>query len=98
MPGTIYNMRGARYGRLTVKANAEPVLRGGHAYWPCVCDCGAHKLVRGSKMREGRIVSCGCWRAEPAVRQGARLRTPAARRRAIAAAGARATNGRRTKR
>jgi hypothetical protein len=37
----------------------------------------------GSALLLGRIVPGGCWRADPAVRQGARLPTPAARRRAI---------------
>ena len=70
--GVIKNLRGRRFGRLKVPETAEPVVRGGHAYWPVICDCGAHDLVRGTKLREGRIKSCGCLRADPEVRRAAR--------------------------
>ena len=85
--GKINDLRGRRFGRLTIAADAEPDLRDGHARWPCVCDCGAHSLPRGSKLLAGLIVSCGCARADPAVRQAARMRTPAKRHREIARAG-----------
>src|ERR1022692_5146205 len=37
------------------------------------------RLTRGSALLAGRIVSGGCWRADRAVRQGARLKRPAMR-------------------
>ena len=49
-------MVGERYGKLTVKGRE----RGRH--WRCVCDCGTAKTVRGDHLREGRVVSCGCFR------------------------------------
>lgn len=85
MPGLISDLRGRRFGRLTIPRTAEPEIRERKAYWPCVCDCGAQKWVRGTKLSEGRIVSCGCWRADPAVRSAARLTIPPERRKQLAA-------------
>jgi len=90
MPGQISDLRGRTFGRLTVPRKAEPVIKHGNAYWPCVCECGSKHLTRGTKLVNGRIVSCGCQRADSAVRQAARWRTPAKRRRAIARMGAKA--------
>jgi|ERR1022692_3500146 hypothetical protein len=86
----INDLRGRRFGRLAIPADAEPDLGDGHARWPCVCDCGTRSLVRGSKLVASVIVSCGCYRADPAVRQTARMQTPAKRRREIAGMGGRA--------
>lgn len=70
--GVIKDIRGQRFGLLRVPDKAEPEMRDGHAYWPVICDCGTRKWVRGSKLREGRIVSCGCQRADPGVRRAIR--------------------------
>ena len=45
-------------------------IRDGHAY-------SAHGLLRGSKLVDGSAVSCGCRRADPDVRQAARMTMPA---------------------
>jgi len=90
MPGLIHDLRGARFGRLAIPATAAPVIRDRRAYWPAVCDCGRHKLVRGTALTQGRTVSCGCWRADPAVRQGARLQVSPRRRKQIARLGGQA--------
>lgn len=31
-------------------------------YWECVCECGNHSVVVGSKLRRGTTKSCGCWK------------------------------------
>ena len=31
------------------------------AYWECQCDCGNITNVRGTHLRQGKIVSCGCY-------------------------------------
>lgn len=87
------SLLGMRFGRLVVQEYDEARTPGDHhAHWRCVCDCGQSVVVRGAKLTAGRVVSCGCWRADPAVRQAARLRTPARRRKQIAKLGGRAKN------
>ena len=46
-----------RFGRLAVVGS----VNGG---WLCKCDCGTEKIVSGSHLRTGAIVSCGCFHAE----------------------------------
>ena len=72
MPRVISDLRGRRFGRLTIPSNAEPEIRNRHAYWPVICQCGAQKYVRGAGLVEGRIKSCGCLRADSKVRSAAR--------------------------
>lgn len=66
-----------------------------HAIWCCKCDCGEQVSVRGTKLITGRQISCGCQRADPAVRSAARAKVDPARRKEIAAQGGRANTGRR---
>ena len=86
--GVITDLRGRTFGRLTISPRAQPELRNGYAYWPCKCECGGLVNVRGKNLIAGGTVSCGCFRADPALRQGARMKVSAKRRREIAAAGA----------
>jgi hypothetical protein len=46
-----------RFGRLAIITS----VNGG---WLCKCDCGTEKVVSGSHLRSGAIVSCGCFHAE----------------------------------
>lgn len=52
------DLTGQRYGRLTVLGPAENI--GIHTAWRCRCDCGQEAVVRTSRLRGGRTVSCGC--------------------------------------
>ena len=72
--GKIKDLRGRRFGRLTVPNDAKPVMRHGHAYWPVLCDCCLQLCppVRGTRLRNKNTVSCGCWRADSEVRSQAR--------------------------
>jgi len=75
--GKIKDLRGQRFGRLTVPKGAKPVMRHGHAYWPVICDCSLQLCpspVRGTRLQNGNTVSCGCQRADPEVRSEARRR------------------------
>jgi hypothetical protein len=74
LPPKVADLRGRTFGRLTVREFAG--VRDGKAYWTCDCCCGAVKEVRGSKLTDGGIVSCGCQRADAIVRQAARLTMP----------------------
>jgi hypothetical protein len=67
---------GNRYGRLVVTSRAsrpESDAYSTQAYWLCRCDCGADAVVPGARLRIGRIVSCGCRRAEQRKRIYKRL-------------------------
>jgi len=84
------SLKGRRFGRLKVVELHHVVGR--HGYWTCQCDCGSQsKEIRDTKLTSGRTVSCGCWRANPAVRQAARLVVPAERRQEIARMGSAAS-------
>jgi hypothetical protein len=85
--GAVTDLRGRTFGRLTISRHAEPVIRNGRACWPCSCECGNAKLVSSKNLIAGNTVSCGCWRADPNLRQGARMKVSPRRRRAIAKLG-----------
>ncbi len=60
-----YDMTGHRFGRLTVLSFFE-TRKHYRKMWLCRCDCGTEKAVCGKSMRDGAIVSCGCYKAEKA--------------------------------
>jgi hypothetical protein len=54
---------GTRCGRLVLLSKAG--VRANHAVWRCKCDCGRIvEASRSDKLRNGRAVSCGCYRRE----------------------------------
>ena len=55
---TVIDEIGHRYGLLTVLHRTEN--KGRYPYWLCKCDCGNYKRVRGSTLRAGKTISCGC--------------------------------------
>lgn len=85
LPKGARDLIGQRFGRLVVLEYTKSAHD--HAYFACQCDCGKTHEARGSKLVEGRIVSCGCWKAEPAIRQAARLQVSPKRRKEIAEMG-----------
>lgn len=52
------NLLGKTFGNLTVAVKAKSDHYG--IYWWCDCTCGYSKIVRGSHLRQGKIISCGC--------------------------------------
>lgn len=53
---------GLRFGRLLV---LEESGKGNRGYnYLCQCDCGEKKVINGSVMRKGKVLSCGCLRSE----------------------------------
>ena len=73
--GKVKDIRGQSFGYLEVPKDAQFEVIGGHAYWPAIChynDCGTVTMVRGTKLRDGHIKSCGCMRADPQIRSAAR--------------------------
>ena len=54
------DMVGKRFGRLlTISRFGSTSSRG--ATWSCICDCGNAPVVAGVSLRNGDIVSCGCY-------------------------------------
>lgn len=54
---------GKRYGRLTV-LRREGKNISEQATWRCLCDCGNETVQAGITLRNGAVVSCGCYHAE----------------------------------
>ena len=82
---------GHRYSMLTVIEYAHASSGKGRAAWLCRCECGNERIVPGKKLRQGKQISCGCSRAIPAIRQAARMKISARRRKQIALLGGRAS-------
>lgn len=60
---TLGDLTGKRFGRLIVEREHGRNDKG-EITWECLCDCGNKKIVSGSHLKSGRVVSCGCARAE----------------------------------
>lgn len=56
------DMTGQKIGKLTVlyRDNSKPQGKNNLAYWICQCECGNIVSVRGTHLREGKTLSCGC--------------------------------------
>ena len=63
--GKFIDLKGQKFGRLTVLAYAE--YRNEAAHWICLCDCGAEVIVNGASLRNGHTRSCGCLSRELAA-------------------------------
>jgi hypothetical protein len=65
MPSLI-DLTGQHFGRLTVMSRSAD---GGYGQprWNWRCSCGGTGSSRGDHLRQGRIVSCGCYHQERAA-------------------------------
>jgi hypothetical protein len=64
--GNAFDLTGRRFGRLVVIGllwRAEEPAGGKPIVWLCQCDCGSTSQSHGGPLRDGRVVSCGCHRA-----------------------------------
>ena len=57
----VVDLTGQRFGRLTVVRFSDEQSCTQQA-WECVCDCGNKVVVRGCKLKNGSVKSCGCLR------------------------------------
>lgn len=57
------------------------------ATWLCACTCGRLTIQRGTRLRQGKVVSCGCQKRDHNVRQAARWQVSPKRRVQIAKLG-----------
>ena len=54
------NLRGQRFGMLTVLEPIPERGNDGSICWLCRCECGRYFIQNSNKLRMGRSVSCGC--------------------------------------
>lgn len=55
---TVIDLTGQRFTRLV--ATRFLGMRGHHALWECLCDCGKVHAVTGGNLKKGHGRSCGC--------------------------------------
>ena len=61
--GALIDITGQRFGRLIV-TKITPIRKDGTVCWRCRCDCGNSRIIRGSCLRYGMTLSCGCLQTE----------------------------------
>lgn len=54
------NITRQKFSHWTVLQKSSKRSSSGDVYWHCVCDCGTHKEIIGSSLRNGCTKSCGC--------------------------------------
>ena len=57
MANHLRDISGQRFGKLVVIAHERT---GREAMWRVRCDCGGEMVARGTRLREGTTVDCGC--------------------------------------
>ena len=65
MSGVMKDLTGLTFGRLSVIRLG--IKQGVNYHWVCQCECGNTTSVRGSALRSGESLSCGCLRKERAT-------------------------------
>ena len=58
------DLSGKKYGRLTVLRKDDVRNPSGKIKWICKCDCGVEKSIVGADLKNGKIISCGCYNIE----------------------------------
>lgn len=59
----LIDLTGQRFGFLVVLKRAEN-SKDKQTQWLCKCDCGNEKVIAGKHLKNGSIVSCGCYAKE----------------------------------
>lgn len=57
--GKLVDITGQNFGKLEV-IRRDGSDNNNKAMWLCRCECGIEKRVRGTDLRSGKIISCGC--------------------------------------
>jgi len=65
----IPDLIGQRFGKLVV-ISFHGLNKQNKSMWECICDCGKHKVIRGSLLRYGTSQSCGCLRTKSVTKHG----------------------------
>lgn len=58
MPRQRVDIKGKRFGLLTVMKYQQSGKEG--AEWLCECDCGCYKVASYRRLNRGEMLSCGC--------------------------------------
>jgi hypothetical protein len=60
------DITGQRFAKMEVLAldRVDQNKYGTKSFWLCRCECGVQKVVRKDHLRLGRVLSCGCHRAQ----------------------------------
>lgn len=56
---SVENLKGQRFGRLTVLYQVQN--KGDRTAWYCKCDCGNYCTATAHDMKDGNTTSCGCF-------------------------------------
>lgn len=62
----VQDLTGRQFGRLTVVKYVDK-HENKKVNWAVICSCGTSKTVRSDSLKNGAIVSCGCYKKERAV-------------------------------
>lgn len=54
------DLTGKKFGNLTVIRHLNYSESGHTSLWECKCDCGNITIVRGTNLKSGHTISCGC--------------------------------------
>ena len=57
------NLKGQKFGKLTVLEATDERASDGCIMWKCKCDCGNIHFVNTNSLKNGDIQSCGCQRS-----------------------------------
>lgn len=57
------DLTGKTFGKLKI-IHIDKNVKFKRLYWICECECGSIKSIRGSHLKSGSIVSCGCYQNE----------------------------------
>ena len=68
---------GVPESKITVLKESPYKDKSGHIYWICQCNCNNHTIftVAANHLREGSILSCGCYSGSKGENQIANLLT-----------------------
>jgi hypothetical protein len=61
MAAACIDLTDRKFGRYSVLRKDESKKVGWTTYWLCECKCGTVKSVAGSVLKNGTVVSCGCY-------------------------------------
>ena len=67
----IIDLTGKKYGRLTVINRVDDYISPKGQIkprWKCQCECGNYSIVDSRQLRNGKVVSCGCYGREQTIK------------------------------